>query len=654
MSKYILFLILFNLCLCRNYTHIDKSPFDFELNESTFEYGAYLGYNDIIEVDDKVSENTMYFLKINEELKVKCVISKEDKEPTDEELNINTSNEYCQLNIKLLNDAKLITFPKNIEKGQSIYFLFYIDREETPEFFLQSSLYEITRVNVPKPLENKDYIFDLDKGEINMYLMKETKDHKYHLISTLSNFNIDIYALSEKKFVKVGYIGEKSPFFLFNNSITLDNDYLYIIVDNYKDQVEPVKFTYIENINLLRYSADKKVEYKLETPLTLLQIHSQDNKLLKFNFTEGAHPRVIIENNKSMINIIDESYYEYLPSRFYYLTKEYLLFLIRRFETNSYLSIEVPDLSQPPKEVEMDNFVYFKIQKDSELEFTVKYPENPIVLKLICTNTGNVEINDENYSFERQNQIKVIDNHNSETLKIKALDNDLILAVKSKIPEENIVIGEAGKSLKVPENNTDTFITFDVNYTDYDYIQFYSYYNRQTSQTVPKFTTDFGFLSINEIEKNDYYYTSGDESIYNLKYYRNRLHLNEEADDLKKVFYYTNISNNSDITVGSYYYKEFTYEENEFIKINEKQKYLIPIKQKMRLFLMAERACMFELHCPGNNMGIVSWNEIGFTMTNDNINCYASFENIGYIYIQHYEDDKIYSFEDIEWNENTT
>ena len=49
----------------------------------------------------------------------------------------------------------------------------------------------------------------------------------------------------------------------------------------------------------------------------------------------------------------------------------------------------------------------------------------------------------------------------------------------------------------------------------------------------------------------------------------------------------------------------------------------------------------------------MSWNEIGFTMTNDNINCYASFENIWYIYIQHYEDDKIYSFEDIEGNENT-
>ena len=68
----------------------------------------------------------------------------------------------------------------------------------------------------------------------------------------------------------------------------------------------------------------------------------------------------------------------------------------------------------------MDNFIYFKIQADNELEFTVNYPENPIVLKLICINTGNVEVNGNLYSLSRQNQIKVIGNQNSETLKIKA------------------------------------------------------------------------------------------------------------------------------------------------------------------------------------------------------------------------------------------
>ena len=651
MSKYIFFLILFNLCFCREYEHIDTSPHTFEFKENFFEYGAYLTYNDIIEVDDKVAENTMYFLKIDEELKVKCVIFKKTQEPTDEELNKDTSNELCQLDIKLLNDVKLITFPKNIEKDQSIYFLFYTDGEEASEFSLKSSIYTIRRVNVPKPLENKDYVFELDESGINMYLMKETNN--YNLLSTPSNFTINIYAYSEKKFVKVGDIGENNNFFQYDKSVKSDNDYLYIIVDNYKDEVEQVKFTYNGNVHLFNYNADKNVEYKFDTALSLLQIFNPENKLLKFNFTTGAHPRVLDEDNESMESYLDELYYEYLPSRYYYLAKNYSVFLIKRVENNSSLSIELPDLNQNPNEIEMDNFIYFKIQKNDEIDLTVKYPENPIVLKLICTNTGNVKVNDETYTFARQNQIKVIDNENRETLKIKALNNDFILAVKSKIPEENVIIGEAGKALEVPENKTNTYITFDVNYEDYDYIKFYTYYNQQKSPTIPKYTTDFGFLSNNEIEKNDVYHT-GDESIYNLKYYKNKLHLGEEAYNLKKVFYYTNISNNSEIEIDSYYYKEFTYEENEFIKITEKKKYLIPIKQKMRLFIMAEKTCMVEFLCPGNNYAIFSWNEIGITITDEYINCYATFENTGYVYIDHYSDDKFYSFEDIEYNEQTS
>lgn len=652
MSKYIFLLILFNLYLSRKYNHIDKSPFSFEFEENTSEYGAYLEYDDIREIDDKVAENNMYFLKIDEELKVKCIISKKTQAPTDEELNKDTSNEYCQLNIKLLNDAKLITFPKNVEKDQSLYFLFYTDGEKTPEFYLKSSVYTIRRVNVPKPLEIKDYIFELDDGGINMYLMKETKVN-YNLLTTRSNLIINIYAYSEKNFVKVGDIGEKYYAFQYDNSVKLDNDYLYIIVDNPKDKVELVKFSYNENVQLFTYNANENVEYKFNTVLSLLQIYNPENKLLKFNFTDGAHPRVLDENNELMVNFVDELYYEYLPSRYYYQTKNYLLFLIKTVEIKSSLSIELPDLNQTQNEIEMENFIYFKIQSNAELEFTVKYPENPIVLKLIWPDTGNVKVNDETFNFARQNQIKVINNKNNTSLKIKANDKDFILAVKSKIPEEYLVIGDVGKPIKVPENNINTFIIFDVNYKDNDYVQFYSYYNQKTSPTIPKFTSDFGYLTNNEIEKNDIYNTNGD-MIYNLKYYKNKLPLGEEAYSLKKVFYYTNISTNSSITIGSYYYKEFTYKENEFIKVNEKQKYLIPIKQKMRFFIMAEKTCMFELFCLNNSIAIFSWNEIGFTITNDYINCYAAFENTGYVYIDHYLDDKLYSFEDIEHNEQTS
>ena len=654
MSRYIFFFILFNLCLCKDYIHIEKSPLTFNFKENTTEFKACIEYNDIIEVDDKVAENTMYFLKIDEQLKVKCLIFSKTQEPSKEELNKDTSNDLCQLDIKLLKDSKLITFPKNIEKDKSIYFLFYIDEEEASEFNLKTTQYTIRRVNVPKPLENKDYIFDLDEGEINIYLMKETKDN-YNFLSTHSKFIINIYAYSDQKFVKVGYIGDDNNIFQYNNSVKLDNDYLYIIVDNPKYEVEKVKFSYNPNVHLLMYNANENVEYKLDSELSLLQIYNEENKLLKFNFTPGAHPRVLDDKNEKMVNFVDELYYEYLPSRYYYYqAKSYSLILIKSIEFKSSFSIEVQDLSQTPNEIEMDNFVYFTIQKNDELEFTVKYPGNPIVLKLISAKNGNVKVDDETYTFSRQNQINVIDNKNSETLKIKAISNDLILAVKSKIPEENVIVGEAGTTIKVPENNASTFITIDVNYTDYDYILFYTLYNTRILPTIPEYTSDFGLLSNNELEINDVYNNSGD-CIYNLKYYQNKFHPGEEAYDLKKVYYYTNISNNSDITITSINYKEFNYEENEFIKINEKQNYIIPIKQKMRIFIMTEKTCMLNILCSGKSSAIISWNEIGFTITNEYINCYALFENKGYVYIDHYfDDDEFYNFKDIEHNEQTS
>ena len=105
MNQYIFFLILLDLCLCREFHHLPKSePHTFDLDETKFEYGAYLDYDDIYEENDEVAENSMYFLKLNDVLKVNCIISNKDKEPDEEAFNRDTSNEYCKLNISLVND----------------------------------------------------------------------------------------------------------------------------------------------------------------------------------------------------------------------------------------------------------------------------------------------------------------------------------------------------------------------------------------------------------------------------------------------------------------------------------------------------------------------------------------------------------------------
>ena len=130
MNQYFyLIIILLHLSLCRIYIHLDKDkPLSFELGSDNLEYGAYLDYDDIYEEDDKFEGNAIYFLKISEELNVKCIITNKDQEPEEETLNKDTSNEYCQLNISLLNNNKLIDFPKKIEKEKRLFFLFYIKK----------------------------------------------------------------------------------------------------------------------------------------------------------------------------------------------------------------------------------------------------------------------------------------------------------------------------------------------------------------------------------------------------------------------------------------------------------------------------------------------------------------------------------------------
>ena len=653
MNQYIFFLILLNLCLCREYQHLPKSePHSFDLDETKFEYGAYLDYEDIYEEKDEVAENSMYFLKINDGLKVNCIISNKDKEPDEEVFNRDTSNEYCKLNISLVNDKKLVDFPKKLEKGQRIYFLFFTEKEETPDFFLTSTFYEVRKVPFPKPIEVKDYDFELGEGDANIYLMKQPKDENYDILSTLSDFKISVYAYSKKNFVNVGYIGENNLIFQFDKSLELDNNYLYIVIDNpNEEKKETIKFSYNKKVHLFTYDANDYIQYKFDTLYSLLQIYNPEHKLIKFNYTVGVEVKYLDEEHENMDNILNEKYYGYIPSKYYYPSKDYSVFLIKS-EQDGYLAIELPDLTEKPTEIEMDNFVYFKIIKEEELELSVKYPENPIILKLICTNTGNVEIKGKSYTLSNQNQIEVIDNENSETFKIKALDNTFILAVRSKIPDDNIEFGDAGIPLGVSNQNYSKFIVFDIDYIHYDYIQFSSSYNRVNSTTIPEFTTDFGLLSNNEITKNDYY-TKYDFTIYDLQYYKNKLQLKGEAIDLKKVYHYINISEHSDVKIYSTYYKEFNYNLNEYMK-TEKDNYMFRIKQKMRVFFITDSMCIFEINCPGEMHGIWSWNEIGYTIPENEIGCYLSFENSGYVHFELLnDDDPIYEFDDIEYKENT-
>ena len=192
--------------------------------------------------------------------------------------------------------------------------------------------------------------------------MKESNEFNdnYSILSTLSNFNISIYAYSNKNFEYVGYIGENNFIFQFDRSVVLDNNYLYIIIDNNEEEKKLVKFSYNENTQLFTTNANDYIQYKTDTIFSLLQIQNQEKRLIKFNFNNYNNIRILDDNREDMVNILDESFYEYITSRYYYLSKNYYIFLITN-EYNGNFSIEIPDLSQTPSEIDIK--YYCKISR---------------------------------------------------------------------------------------------------------------------------------------------------------------------------------------------------------------------------------------------------------------------------------------------------
>ena len=81
----------------------------------------------------------------------------------------------------------------------------------------------------------------------------------------------------------------------------------------------------------------------------------------------------------------------------------------------------------------MDNFEYFKITEGNTINFPLTREMLNFILKLVSNNSGTVNINNKNYTFDDQNNYVKIENIQEYTLTIKAIDNNFIFAIKLEI-----------------------------------------------------------------------------------------------------------------------------------------------------------------------------------------------------------------------------
>ena len=191
-----LFLIIINFCNPRTYQRIEKDKLlTFNLGNEDSEFYASLDYFDNYEENEneKEKKNFFGFLKINDLLSVNCIIlDKGIVEPDETILNATNKTEFCEYEINLNYNKKLINFPKNITQQQKIYFIFFID-EKFKEKFKENEIYEIQRIHSPKFL---NYTLDVGVNTketlIFLFDAEDINGLYFFFISKIKNTNLSL------------------------------------------------------------------------------------------------------------------------------------------------------------------------------------------------------------------------------------------------------------------------------------------------------------------------------------------------------------------------------------------------------------------------------------------------------------------------------
>lgn len=611
--------------------------------------GLYLTESNVFEEDDNVKDNAFYFLKISKPLKVNCIVKKDA--PEDESFDKDTTteiSELCQSSIELGEDFKLMPFPKKLDKDEKIYFIFFVENdEEEPDGYLKATNYYVERVSFPKLLETKvePYELKISGEDTVIYLLKKDPEN-YNILGSFGDFPISIFSYKDKKFEKLGRIEENNYLFQLNEELELENGFAFVIFDNEDESENKVKFSFNFKLQLFNLDVNetlsKNINYSdFNTNLAFLQIHNKDKQLLKISTDYDYYLRVLDQDYKKLDKILDETFYKYIPQSYYY-SKEYELFLVFPGYGKKGVTVETYNLSEVPTEIGMNQFTYFYISKDDELSFKVNTPDKNIILKLISDNTGIVDIGGKKYSFKDNKKEFDIDNK-EETLTIKGEENDLILAIKTQIPDEYIKTAEDRDSAPVSTDQNEAFIAIDIDYNNYDYVSFYI---RDDDWKIKyKRSTDFGLLTKNDYSINEFS-ESDSMKAYDLKYYKE----NNRGQNLTKLYYINELTNTSKIIVSTTYYKDLTLNYNEFIKIDGS--FIAKVYKNYRLFLLTKGWGSAFLECNTDAYGVMFGKQCPFDILDSHYNCYAEIElEEGYIYAQPMEDDTEYYYDEYSYVE---
>ena len=530
---------------------------------------AFLNYSEDFEKDDKDNSSIYYYLLIDKKLNITYnFIDINDTFPNETEFN-KDSYSYCEGEIINFNEEyKIIRYYK--PKNDSInIFVFYLSNFSI-EF--KGDL-KIKKLPFPIRLQEKTKKYFGKPNEIQIYFSEVENIFNFMIFYTKPNGRFSLFTQKNPKkngFEKKNYFGENLLYKLYEIGTIYYKQSIIIIYYNPTNKEEEYKLGFKidkeEIINSIYLPENEYRNLSLKCyKKKIFIMNSNTEALITFNTRDLKKLKYYNDSIESIEDLTELTHYKNMKDNSIYISSNYSIFYIECDSIRSYTNMFFNLFEEKNDSIYIQNFTSFKILKYHNLTFQLyDKNNNDVILKLLSDNEGKVKINGKDYNFKK-NEINLINLDNVGKFNIFSVNN-LNFIIKSKIPNKFIQYIDLGEKYKLETNEKEKFIIIKINnINDYDFLDFET---TNFSYSEVYFYEEFGYKNLNEIAINiieNYKSISKEIDLINYKenYNTNKIYY--------QLFYFSNITNSTNITINSTYKKQINLQNDKYVKLEEKK-----------------------------------------------------------------------------------
>ena len=570
-TNLLFFLFHFKLCFSIEYKKINKNvPTKINLSSEQTRVYTYLSYTEDYEEEDKDKINKYYFLLIDSRLKILCYyknIENETQFPDEKEFKISS---YSCKEIELNSTHHIIQYNKT-EITMINLFMFSLKSYSVSEKEI-----EIKRLSFPKRLNEGKNIFTEKETKIFFFTILKGNYGEIIFFTDLKNYSLFYEKEGIYNYIKDNSFGI-NPFYVnYYNYKNATNKYYLLIYQNIKNEEE---YLNIEIRNKEKSAFGKiKVINGSKLNNTFIEkcylnfyyiIYSTRNSIINIHGNNLYYLKHMKTPFKKIDDVNNFSNYDNIYDNQIISSNDYETFYIR-CPHSSHVTIQLDFINSTLDTIYFEKFSYFKI------EFNISIPIHSInneliILKLLSKKSENVIINSKEYYFNPEEK-KILDLKGEEYLTIINKQSELLFGIKKKIPDNLIkIIDYSEQEYQLETTYKQKFIIFKFDDYENNFINFtlkkYSknkiYYYQQSGY---KELNDIGIQTLKNLENLN---IQVDLKLYKI----NNNEIKKENKVYYQFFYFSNIENNTNISIITNKIERIEIPSDKYIKLNE-QNYL--------------------------------------------------------------------------------